>query len=35
LTSSVKPVGPISTFAPIGLFDLGWTLTLIPSVKQA
>jgi hypothetical protein len=23
LTSSVKPVGPISTFAPIGLFDLG------------
>jgi hypothetical protein len=35
LTPSVKPLGLISTFAPIGMLDLGSTLALTPSVKQA
>jgi hypothetical protein len=35
LTPSVKAFGPISTFAPIGMLVLGWTLALTPpSVKQ-
>jgi len=29
----VMPPGLISTFAPIGMLDLGWTLALTPSVK--
>ncbi len=33
LTLSVKPLGLISTFAPIGMLDLGEILTLTPSVK--
>jgi hypothetical protein len=33
LTPSAKPLGLISTFAPIGMLDLGWTLALTPSVK--
>jgi hypothetical protein len=33
LTPNVKPLGLISTFAPIGMLDLGWTLALTPSVK--
>jgi hypothetical protein len=37
LTPSVKTLGPISTFAPIGMLDLSWTLALtsvaIVSVK--
>jgi hypothetical protein len=32
---SVIPLGLISTFAPIGMLDLGWTLALTPSVKRA
>jgi len=32
---SVKHLGPISTFAPIGMFDLGRTSALTPSVKRA
>jgi hypothetical protein len=32
LTPSVKPLGLVSTFAPIGMLDLGLTLALIPSV---
>ncbi len=35
LTPSVEALGPISTFAPIGMLDLGWTLALTPSVKWA
>ncbi len=34
-TPSVNPLGLISTFAPIGMLDLGRTLTLTPSVKRA
>ncbi len=34
LTPSVKPSGLISTFAPIGMLDLGRTLALTPSVKR-
>jgi hypothetical protein len=30
---SVKPLGRISTLAPIRMFDLSWALALIPSVK--
>jgi hypothetical protein len=35
LTPSVKLLVLISTFAPIGMLDLGWTLALTPSVKEA
>jgi hypothetical protein len=35
LTTSVKPMGLISTFAPIECLDLGWTLALTPGVKGA
>jgi hypothetical protein len=35
LTPSVKPLGPISTFGPIGMLDLGSTLALTPSVMLA
>jgi hypothetical protein len=35
LTPSVKPLGLISTFAPIEMLDLGWTLAPTPSVKRA
>jgi hypothetical protein len=35
LTPSVEPFGLISNFDPIGMLDLGWTLTLTPSVKRA
>ncbi len=35
MTPSVKPVGLISTFAPIGMLDLSSTLALTPSVKWA
>jgi hypothetical protein len=35
LTPSVNPLGLISTFAPIGMLDLGWTLALTPSVKHS
>jgi hypothetical protein len=35
LTPSVQPLGLISTFAPIGMLDLGWTSALTPSVKRA
>jgi len=35
LTPSVKPLGLISTFVPIGMLDLGWTMALTPSVKRA
>jgi hypothetical protein len=34
-TPNVNPFGLISTFAPIGMLDLGRTLTLTPSVKRA
>jgi hypothetical protein len=33
--ASGKPLGLISSFAPIGMLDLGWKLTLTPSVKWA
>ncbi len=33
LDPSVKPLGPNSTFAPIGMLNLGWTSALTPSVK--
>jgi hypothetical protein len=35
LTPNVKPLGLISTFAPIGMLDLGCTLALIPNVNRA
>jgi hypothetical protein len=35
LTPSVKPLWLISTFPPIEILDLGWTLALTPSVKWA
>jgi hypothetical protein len=35
LTPSVKPLGMISTFSPIGMLDLGLALALTPSVKRA
>jgi hypothetical protein len=35
LTPSVKPLGLISTFAPIGMLDLSRSLALTPSVKWA
>ncbi len=35
LTPSVRPLGLISTFATIGMLDLGWTLARTPSVKKA
>ncbi len=35
LTPIVKLLGLISTFAPIGMLDLGSTLTLTPSVNRA
>jgi len=35
LTHSVNLLRPISTFAPIGMLDLGWTSALTPSVKLA
>jgi hypothetical protein len=35
LTPSVKPLELISTFAPIGMLDLGWILALTPNVKWA
>jgi len=35
LTPSVKPLGLISTFAPIGMLDLSCTLALTHSVKWA
>jgi hypothetical protein len=35
LTPSVKLLGLNSTFAPIRMLDLGWTLALTPSVKRA
>jgi hypothetical protein len=35
LTPSVKPLGLISTLAPIGMLDLSCTLALTPSVKWA
>jgi hypothetical protein len=34
-TPSVQPLGLISTFAPIGMLDLGWKSALTPSVKRA
>jgi hypothetical protein len=34
-TPGVEPPVLISTFAPIGMLDLGWTLALTPSVKWA
>jgi hypothetical protein len=34
LTPSLKPLGPISTFAPVGMLDLGWISALTPSVKR-
>jgi hypothetical protein len=33
LTPSVKPLGLISTFAPIVMLDLSFTLPLTPHVK--
>jgi hypothetical protein len=33
LDPSVKPLGPNSTFAPIGMLNLGWTSARTPSVK--
>ncbi len=35
LTPSLKPLGLISTFAPIGMLDLSCTLALTPSVNWA
>ncbi len=35
LTPSVKTLGLISTFAPIGMLDLSWTLALTPNLKWA
>jgi len=35
LTRSVKPLGLISTFPPIGMLDLSCTLALTPSIKWA
>jgi len=35
LTPNVKLLGLISTFAAIGMLDLGSTLALTPSVKRA
>jgi hypothetical protein len=35
LTPSVKTLGPISIFAPIGMLDMSSTLALTPSVKWA
>ncbi len=35
LTPTVKPLGLISTFAPIGMLDLSWTSSPTPSVKWA
>jgi hypothetical protein len=35
LTPSVKPLGLISTFAPIGMLDLSCTLALTPSANGA
>jgi len=35
LTPSAKPLGLISTFAPIGMLDLSCTLALTPSVNWA
>jgi hypothetical protein len=34
-TPNVKPLGLISTFAPIRMLDLGLTLALTPSAKRA
>jgi hypothetical protein len=34
LTPSAKLLGLISTFAPIGMLDLGRTLALIPLCKE-
>jgi len=33
MTPSVKPLRMVSTFASIGMLDLGCTLALTPSVK--
>jgi len=35
LTHSAKPLGLISTFAPMGILDLSLTLAFSPSVKWA
>jgi hypothetical protein len=35
LTPSVKPLGVISTFEPIGMLDLSCTLALSPCVEWA